>query len=275
MQLRNLLLVLEYDGSSYSGWQVQKGVRTVQGTLERVLSDSLKEKIRVCASGRTDAGVHALGQVANFYTTSSLSTDILFRILKAHLPEDLRVLNLFEVSLDFHARKTAVRKRYLYVACLGDSLPVFLRRYVYSLGRRELDVTRVREGSRIFLGTHDFTSFSSPRERSFSPVRTVFSLEVYLREPFLFFDIQADGFLYHMVRFMVGELLMVGFGKKDIADLEFMLAHPSCTHHRFSAPPEGLYLLEVQYPDVDPYQGLRLKESGFIVPLWVREDSGA
>ncbi|MGC8777542.1 MAG: tRNA pseudouridine(38-40) synthase TruA [Candidatus Caldatribacteriaceae bacterium] len=269
--MRNLLLVLEYDGSQYSGWQVQKGRRTVQGTLEAILERTLGEPVRVCASGRTDAGVHAVGQVVNFCTDSPLSADILLRILRANLPRDLRAITLFDVFPDFHARKCALRKRYMYVVFMGANPPVFFRHYGCFLGNVDLDVGRMIEGSQIFLGTHDFTAFSSPRGGNSSSVRTVFSFEVSPRGSFLLFDIQASGFLYHMARFLVGELLMVGLGKKTIEDLQSMLIHPSYGYRRFHAPPEGLYLVEVSYPGVNPYKGLRLEERGFVVPFWVGE----
>ncbi|MCX7667765.1 MAG: tRNA pseudouridine(38-40) synthase TruA [Atribacterota bacterium] len=269
--LRNLLLVLEYDGSSYSGWQIQKGKKTIQGTLEKTLSEILQERIRVIASGRTDAGVHAVGQVVNFWTGSPLPEEVIFRVLKARLPADLRPVNLFEVPSGFHARKSAVRKRYTYVVFLEHMPPVFLQNYVYCPGQTGIDVQQVREGSRIFLGAHDFTSFSSPREGNGSAVRTVCSFAVHQKYPFLFFDIEADGFLYHMVRFLVGELLMVGLGRREISDLQRMLAYPSYTYHRFHAPPQGLYLVAVEYPDLNPYHGFVLRDSGFVVPLWRRE----
>ncbi|MEN3186856.1 MAG: tRNA pseudouridine(38-40) synthase TruA [Atribacterota bacterium] len=266
--MRNLLLALEYDGSSYSGWQIQREKRTVQGILETTLSEILQERVRVIASGRTDAGVHAIGQVVNFRTNSSLPEEVIFRVLKARLFKNIKPINLFEVPFDFHARKSAVRKRYIYVVFMEQMLPVFLRNYVYYLGQIDIDVQQIQEGRQIFLGTHDFTSFSSPREGNGSPIRTIFTLEVRQEHPFLFFDIEADGFLYHMVRFLVGELLMMGLGRKRIDDLYYMLFHPSYSHHRFNAPPHGLYLMSVEYPDVNPYYGFVLRDSGFVVPLW-------
>ncbi|MGQ9473736.1 MAG: tRNA pseudouridine(38-40) synthase TruA, partial [Candidatus Caldatribacteriaceae bacterium] len=113
--MRNFLLVLEYDGSEYSGWQIQKGKKTIQGTLEKILSDTLGETIKVYASGRTDAGVHALGQVVNFWTISSFYEETILRIIRSQLPKDIKVKNFFEVPPDFHARKDAFWKRYLYV----------------------------------------------------------------------------------------------------------------------------------------------------------------
>lgn len=273
MALRNLLLVLEYDGSQYSGWQRQRDKKTVQETLETILERSLGERVTVHASGRTDAGVHAVGQVVNFHTTSSLPAATILRILRSYFPHDLRAVNLFDVPLSFHARKSALRKRYIYVARLGEDIPAFLRHYVgfVKAPKRILDLEEMFIGSRIFLGTHDFTSFSSPRESTSSAVRTIFSFRVSQRDSLFLFDIEANGFLYHMARFLVGELLMVGLKKKSLGDLQEMLYRPSYAYRRFSAPPEGLYLVEVAYPDVNPYQGLILKEHGFVVPLWVEE----
>lgn len=270
--LRNLLLVLEYDGSEYSGWQIQKGKRTIQGTLEEILGGALGETIKVYASGRTDAGVHALGQVVNFWTTSSFSEENILQIIRSRLPKNIKVKNLFEVLPDFHARKSASWKRYLYVILLGEYQPVFLRRYVLFCNQTSVDVTSIMEGSRLFLGTHDFTSFSSPRGKG-STTRTVFSFKISLRGTRLIFDLQANGFLYHMVRFLVGELLMVGLGKKRIEDLRRMLNTPAYNYHRFLVPPQGLYLAQVGYPRLNPYEGLQFIEKDFLVPFWERKEA--
>ncbi len=267
--MRNLLLVLEYDGLKFAGWQRQKGLKTVQGTLEKLLGEILGEEIQCIGSGRTDALVHAVGQVVNFYTNSSLPEKVIAHILNMRGDSDFRVVNVLEVPLHFHARKHALQKWYRYVLSWGSHLPVFWRGRVAFLGNITLDMQRMMEGSRIFLGTHDFTSFSSPGSTVGSKVRTIFSFDFREKSPFFIsLDIRADGFLYHMVRFLVGELIMLGMGKRTIHELTTMLTHPSHCYPRFNAPPEGLYLVQVAYREVDPYQGLTLEEDGFVVPLW-------
>uniref|UniRef100_A0A7V4DDB7 tRNA pseudouridine synthase A n=1 Tax=Candidatus Caldatribacterium californiense TaxID=1454726 RepID=A0A7V4DDB7_9BACT len=268
--LRNLLLVLEYDGTRYAGWQRQRDRVTVQGVLESSLSSILGHPTVTVASGRTDAGVHALGQVVGFTTEKPIDCETLHKALQALLPDDMRVLRVQEAPLDFHPRKSAKRKRYVYAVFCG-TCPVFLRGYVYSL-RQEVDWALVQEGAGLFIGRHDFASFSSPSPRS--SVRTVYTLDVEFRFPFVLLGIVAEGFLHHMARMVFGELLLLGMGKVSLADLKHMLTYPS--HHayrRLNLPPWGLYLVEVQYEHWNPYQGLELKDVGFVVPVWVEKNS--
>jgi len=267
--LRNFLLVLEYDGTRYAGWQRQKDRITVQGVLESSLSSILGHPVTTVASGRTDAGVHALGQVVSFTTEKPVDCKMLHRALQALLPDDMRVLRVQEAPLDFHPRKSAKSKRYVYAVFCG-TCPVFLRGYVYSL-RQEVDWTLVQEGARLFVGRHDFASFSSPSPCS--SVRTVYALDVKLRFPLVLLSIVAEGFLHHMARMIFGELLLLGMGRVSLADLEHMLTYPS--HHayrRLNLPPWGLYLVEVQYERCNPYQGLELEDVGFVVPVWVEKN---
>ncbi len=268
--LRNILLLVEYDGTRYAGWQRQKDRITLQGVLESTLSLVLNHPVVTFASGRTDAGVHALGQVVTFTTERSIDCPALQRALQSLLPEDIRVIKVQEAPPGFHPRKSARKKQYLYAVWCG-SCPAFLRRYVYPLAR-DVDWDLVRKGAGLFIGRHDFASFSSPSARS--SVRTVFSLEVFVRDSScVLLSIEASGFLHHMVRMIFGELLLLGEGKVSLAELEHMLHHPS--HHayrRFNLPPQGLYLVKVDYEEVDPYEGLELKDVGFVVPAWVEKN---
>ena len=268
--MRNLLLVLEYDGTHYAGWQRQPQRRTIQGVLEEKLTSLLGQPVKVLASGRTDAGVHALGQVVTFTTDNPMSCDKVQKALQALLPQDIRVVNIQEVSLDFHPRKSAKRKRYVYALWYGKGCPAFLRKYLYPWDV-DLNWDVMREGVQLFLGQHDFSSFSSPSPRSSR--RTVFSFEFRFRKPpVVTFEIEADGFLYHMVRMIIGETLLLGMGRKSLSDLELMLEHPSYREYRrLNLPPQGLYLMEVVYEEINPYEGLKLEDAGFVVPVWVRE----
>lgn len=270
--MRNIALLLEYDGTNYAGWQRQKDRATVQGVLEETLSSLLGHPVVAVASGRTDAGVHALGQVVTFTTERSFDCARLKQALQTLLPGDMRVVRVQEVPLEFHPRKSAKKKQYVYAVWCGPC-PVFLRRYVYPLVR-SIDWDLIREGAKLFVGSHDFASFSSPSPRS--SVRTVFSLEVCSQNsPLVLLRIEASGFLHHMARMIFGELLLLGEGKRTLAELEHMLSHPSYTaYRRFALPPQGLYLLRVDYEEVDLYEGLELKDTGFVVPVWTEKNGG-
>lgn len=269
--MRNILLLLEYDGTRYAGWQRQKDCVTIQGVLEATLATILNHPVTVLSSGRTDAGVHALGQVATFTTERPLDCATLHRALNALLPRDIRVIRVTEAPLDFHPRKSAKKKQYVYAFWCGPC-PVFLRTYVYPV-LQKVDWDLVQEGAKLFVGHHNFTSFSSPSPRS--PVRTVFSLDVCIRDDSLvLLWIEASGFLHHMVRIIFGELLLLGMGKRSLGELETMLRHPSYTaYRRFSLPPQGLYLVRVDYDGIDPYEGLELKDTGFVVPVWTKKNT--
>lgn len=268
--MRNVLLLLEYDGTRYAGWQRQKNAITIQGVLEETLASILNHPVTVLASGRTDAGVHALGQVATFTTESTLSVSSLHRALQSLLPSDIRVLKVEDVPLEFHPRKSAKRKQYMYALFQG-ACPAFLRRYVYPV-TEDIDWNLVQEGAKLFLGCHDFRSFSSPSPRS--TVRTVFSLDVSVRgESLVLLRIEASGFLHHMARMIFGELLLLGRGKRTLEELKTMLSQPSHTaYRRFNLPPQGLYLVEVTYEGINPYEGFELRDTGFVVPVWVKKN---
>ncbi|MCS7242054.1 tRNA pseudouridine(38-40) synthase TruA [Candidatus Caldatribacterium sp.] len=269
--MRNILLLLEYDGTRYAGWQRQKDRITVQGVLEATLTTILNHPVTVLSSGRTDAGVHALGQVATFMTERPLDCATLHRALIALLPKDIRVIRVAEVPLGFHPRKSAQRKQYVYAFWCG-SCPVFLRTYVYPVPQ-DINWNLVREGAKLFVGCHDFTSFSSSSLRS--SVRTVFSLQVCVQSASLvLLWIEASGFLHHMVRMIFGELLLLGEGRRSLRELEAMLQHPSRTaYRRFNLPPHGLYLVRVEYDGVDPYEGFVLEDVGFVVPVWTKKNT--
>lgn len=253
---RNLKLTLSYDGSEFSGWQVQPGRRTVQGKLQEALARLTGEQHLPQGSGRTDAGVHALAQVATWETTSPIPTANLAVALNNMLPAAIRVLSAEEVAADFHARKSAKAKTYQYRIYRGDICPPFLARYCYH-HPYPLDEAAMRDAAGVVVGEHDFTSFAAvdperhervqdPEEQT-NNVRTVFSSEWSREGDELIYRVRGNGFLHHMVRNLVGTFLLVGKGTFTRNDLRRILDAKNRSAAASTAPPEGLYLVSVEY----------------------------
>ncbi len=247
--MRTFKLTLAYDGSNYFGWQFQPGHITLQETLERVLRQITGEEIRVAASGRTDAGVHALGQVVSFTSATHLAAEVLQRALNAELPDDMAVLEAREAPADFHANRCAVRKRYRYQIYDGPIRDVFDRRYVWHVTGR-LDELAMHRAAQALCGTHDFSSFETAGSERETSVRTVYELAV-RRDPALAerisLEIEANGFLYNMVRAIVGTLVEVGRRKRDERWPAEVLAAQDRRAAGKTAPPQGLFLVRVDY----------------------------
>jgi tRNA pseudouridine38-40 synthase len=247
---RTIKLTLAYDGTDFAGWQVQPRERTLQGTLEEVLAKITGEQIRVFASGRTDAGVHALAQVVSFDTATAHTAAVLHKALNAELPHDISALTVEEMPDRFHARRLAKRKRYRYFIVEGRVRDVFRRRYAWHVYRR-LDFDAMREAANTLVGTHDFASFQSAGSKRETTERTVFELTLNrLPDPdpnVLQLDIEADGFLYNMVRNIVGTLLEVGQGVQSPVWVAEVLAAKDRQRAGCTAPPQGLFLVEVKY----------------------------
>ncbi|MCS7166626.1 MAG: tRNA pseudouridine(38-40) synthase TruA [Gemmatales bacterium] len=244
--MRNIKLTLSYDGTDFAGWQIQPGRRTVQETLETAIAKVTQEKVRCNVSGRTDAGVHALGQVVNFYTGTTLPAERLLRAINANLPSDVVIRRAEDVPQAFDANHDARGKWYRYYIHIGEIRPVFLRRYVWHIPWH-LDVLKMQRASQPLLGRHDFRSFETEWPNRMSSVRNITYLEWRQRGPLIWLDIAADGFLYNMVRAIVGTLLNVGRGywpEERVAEIlraqDRRLAGPT-------APPQGLFLMHVWY----------------------------
>ena len=242
----NIKLTLEYDGTDYVGWQTQPNGPTIQETLERTLDRILGHPVTVYGSGRTDSGVHALGQVANVRTGSAMPLDELKRALNAVLPEDIAVREIEEVGDSFHARKSAVRKTYRYRLHVGEDKPVIGRRYVARC-RYALDEGLIREAASLLEGRHDFGSFCSEYDAAKDTRRTVERMQVAREDDVLTFTVTAGGFLYNMVRAIVGTLIEVGRGRMTPRDVERLLERPDRSAAGPTAPPEGLFLVSVEY----------------------------
>jgi tRNA pseudouridine38-40 synthase len=243
---------LAYDGSAYAGWQVQEGQRTVQGVLEAALSRITGQPVRAVASGRTDAGVHALGQVVSFRTESRLSAEVFRRALNAHLPEDLAVLEAADAPPTFHALRDAVRKRYRYLIHDGPVRDVFRRNYCWHYPYGRLDAQAMRRAAEVLRGTHDFASFQTSGAPRRTSLRTISDLDVRRGEgdwcDTIRIEVEADGFLYNMVRTIVGSLAEIGRGARGESWLAEVLAAADRRVAGPTAPPEGLFLVKVEYP---------------------------
>jgi tRNA pseudouridine38-40 synthase len=244
--LRNIKLVLSYDGRDFHGWQTQPGFRTVQQTLEEAVAALTGERQAVNASGRTDAGVHAVGQVVNFHTNSHLAPEVLLRGINAHLPPDVVIREAADAAQAFDANRDACAKLYRYVIHDGPVPDPFLRRYCFHT-RHRLDVDAMRRAAAPLAGKHDFRSFETDWPNRVSSVRTVEHLAVNRVGDWIWLDVEADGFLYNMVRAIAGTLINVGRGywpETQVAEIlnagDRRLAGPT-------APAHGLFLMRVRY----------------------------
>jgi tRNA pseudouridine38-40 synthase len=246
--MRNLRLLLRYDGTDFAGWQVQPGFRTVQEVLETAIAAVTRERIRANASGRTDAGVHALGQVVNFYSATRLGCDVLVKAINAHLPADVAVRFCDEVPQAFCANKDAVRKTYRYVIYDGRPHDPFLGRYAWH-HRRPLDAEAMAVAARSLVGRHDFRSFETDWPNRLSSVRTVFRCDVARFGETIRLEVEADGFLYNMVRAIAGTLAQVGRGYWPADRMGAILVARDRTIAGPTAPAHGLFLQRVSYPD--------------------------
>lgn len=246
---KNIKLVLEYDGSRYDGWQKQGNTdNTIQGKLEAILLKWTGVETEVHGSGRTDAGVHAKGQVANFHVDAKLckSAAEAKEYLNRYLPEDVRVLSAEEMPERFHSRLNAVRKTYAYVVETADKKNVFERKYVYGLGEK-LDVAAMKMAAANLVGEHDFKSFCSNKKMKKSTVRRLDSIEIEERGSKVIFVYTGNGFLYNMVRILTGTLLEVGLGKRRPEEMAGILLAMNREAAGMTAPPEGLFLVSVEY----------------------------
>lgn len=242
--MQNYKLILSYDGTDFHGWQRQPKKRTVQGTLEDSLTQITQKKINITGAGRTDAGVHAQAQVANFKASLSMEDDELFRALNSLLPWDVRVTSLERTDLDFHARKMAKSKIYQYRIFNSTNISPFIMRYVLHWPS-SLKVQSMREAAPLFIREADFTSFSS--NRLLDPVRKVTRSELHKKGDEIIYTVEANGFLRYMVRTMAGTLLEVGKGKLLPEQIEALFRKKERSLASPTAPAKGLCLIKVNY----------------------------
>jgi tRNA pseudouridine38-40 synthase len=244
--MRNLKLTLAYDGTNFHGWQVQPQLRTVQGELERALQKLFNHDVALTGSGRTDAGVHAHGQVANVETERRMEAEAVVRGANALLPDDIRILSVEEVSPDFHARRSARSKTYQYRIWRLPIVSPFEFRYVYAF-RYPLNESMVDRGTDSFIGTHDFTSFCATATEVDDRTRTIYEAGWTRSDSEWAFEIRGNGFLQHMVRTIVGTLLEIGQGRISPEELPRIFAARDRRAAGPTAPARGLHLIRVEY----------------------------
>jgi len=240
-------LTISYDGSNYNGWQIQPNGKSIQEEIEKALLILLKEEIRIIGSGRTDACVHALGQVANFTTSQSIDILKFTYSLNSLLPCDIRIKNITQVASTFHAQYSAISKTYQYHVYTGKVLNPFKRLYVWHL-HRLLDLNLLCDATKKFLGEHDFASFANVGSSAKDSIRNLMKFDVDLSNDEIIFTLKADGFLYKMVRNLVGFVIEIASHKRPITDIKKVLLAKDRRQAGSAAPPQGLFLVEVDYP---------------------------
>ena len=249
--MRNLKLVLAYDGSEFSGWQVQPDASTIQETLAAAIERLTGEKMLPQGSGRTDAGVHALAQVASFTTSSPIPTENFLPALNGILPASIRVLEAREMPMEFHARKSARAKTYKYRMYRGAICPPFLARYVWHFPY-PLDEAAMAGAAGLVQGEHDFTSFAAVdpergRDQATPNLRKIFASSWQRQDEEFVYTVRGSGFLHHMVRNLVGTFVLVGKGSLAAEDISRILQARNRSAAGATAPAAGLYLANVEY----------------------------
>ncbi len=248
--MRRIRITLAYDGTDYHGWQVQPGLLTIQGVLETALEEIEGRPVDVEGSGRTDAGVHALAQVAAFSLANPIPPYNLKKALNRLLPGEIRVLTVEEAAADFHPRFQALAKTYEYRIWRAEILPPFERRYLYHFPYPMSD-ERFIEAAPVFAGEHDFSAFAASDEKDAlggSKVRTVFESRAWREGDKLLYQVRGSGFLKHMVRNIAGTLIEAGKGNLTVDDVRALLRRDAAVKAGPSVPARGLFLVGVEYP---------------------------
>ncbi|GAQ95217.1 tRNA pseudouridine38-40 synthase [Thermodesulfovibrio aggregans] len=254
--MAHIKMIIQYDGTNYFGWQSQKKGQTIQGKIEEILYKILKKPIKIRGAGRTDAGVHALAQVASFKADLKISLSVLKKVLNSLLPKDIRIINLEEVDDHFHPQYSVKRKSYIYYLCIDEECSCFIQRYVWHYPRK-LNLDLIDEALSLFKGTKDFTAFSGSTDVK-NRVRTVYDftmqkldslsfMDMQINGSFIKFRIEADGFLRYMVRNIVGCIVEVGREKLSIDAIRKAFNSGERPSSMQTAPPHGLFLEEIYY----------------------------
>ena len=244
--MRNIKLLIEYDGTNYFGWQKQKVGTTIQGTIEKAIKKATGEDVDLIGSSRTDSGVHARGYVANFKTNSTIPENRFREAINTRLPDDIVILKSSEEREEFHARYDSKGKTYSYTI-LNSEIPTAIgRNYSYHV-RGRFNIEKMKETCKYFIGTHDFKAFKSDGSSVKTTVRTISDLHIEIDGKYIKFFITGDGFLYNMVRIIVGTLLQVGRGTKTPLDVKKIIDNGDRSGAGMCAPALGLVLEEVFY----------------------------
>ena len=242
----NYKLTLNYDGSRYKGWQRQGNTdNTIQAKMETLLSRLLEQEVEIAASGRTDAGVHARMQVCSFRAETNMPTDVMLIKLREHAPEDIGILSIEQAAPRFHARLNCIIKSYVYQIWNSDEPNVFQRKYMYAYPEK-LDIGAMQQAAEQLIGEHDFSAFCTKRMKK-SAVRRLEKISIHKEGNIIKIMLTGNGFLYNMVRIIVGTLLEVGTGRRSVDSVGEALHSMDRQNAGFTAPPQGLFLWDVEY----------------------------
>lgn len=244
--MRNIKLTIEYDGKDFNGWQKQPTKLNIQGTIEQAIKIVTGEEVDLMASGRTDAGVHAFGQVANFKTNSKIPIEKIPIALNSNLKKSIRIISAEEVDERFHSRLTCKRKTYRYVINNSEFSSAIYRNLETHIPQK-LNVEKMKEAVKFFEGEHDFKAFKASGTSSKSSVRTIYKAEVYQEGDRIIIELTGNGFLYNMVRIIAGTLVEVGLGKIESNKIPEIIENKKRENAGKTLPPNGLYLMKVIY----------------------------
>lgn len=244
--MTNIKLTIQYDGSNYYGWQRQKDRNSIQGEVEKAIKLVTGETVNLIGSGRTDRGVHAEGQVANFITKSSIPGDRFKYALNSKLPNDISIVESNIVNDDFHSRYDAIGKMYRYIIYNKEIRNPMYRNFVYHVPYK-LNMDNMQSALEFFLGTHDFSAFMASNSSVKSTIRTINEIFLIKRNDLIFFSIEGNGFLYNMVRIIVGTLIEVGSGKIELKSIPYIIESGNRNKAGHTAPAQGLCLEKVYY----------------------------
>lgn len=244
--MRNIRLKIEYDGKDFNGWQKQPNKLNIQGEIEKAIKDITGEEVELIASGRTDAGVHALGQIANFKTDSSIPIEKIPIALNTKLKRSIRIINAKEVEERFHSRYNCKKKTYRYIINNSENGTAIYRNLQYNFSEK-LDENKMNEAIQYFVGEHDFKGFKASGTSSKSSVRTVYSGKVERIGELVTIEITGNGFLYNMVRIIAGTLIEVGLEKIKPEEIKDIIKSGNRQKAGKTLPPQGLYLVNVEY----------------------------
>ena len=246
-KMKNYKLTIQYDGGRYKGWQrLGNGEQSIQGKIENVLTEMAGEKIEIIGCSRTDAGVHALHQVANFYIKKEMPPSEIQAYLNRYLPNDISIIRVEDVPERFHARYNAKDKTYLYKIWNEAHTNPFMRKYSMHV-EQKLDIQKMKKAAEYFIGKHDFTAFSNAKSKKKSMVREIYSIHIEKEEGFLQIRVSGDGFLYNMVRKMMGTLIEVGAGRMEENQIPSILEQKDRSLIGMMAEANGLFLEKVTF----------------------------
>ena len=244
--MRNIKLTIEYDGKDFNGWQKQPNKLNIQGTIEQAIKNITGEEVELNASGRTDAGVHALGQVANFKTNSQIPIEKFAIAINSRLKKSIIIINAEEVDERFHSRLTCKRKTYRYIinnSIEGSAIYRNLETHI----PQKLDINKMEKALKYFEGEHDFKAFKASGTSSKNSVRTIYKTNIYKENNRIYIELTGNGFLYNMVRIIVGTLVEVGLGKIEPEKIQDIIKSKKRENAGKTLPPNGLYLVNVEY----------------------------